>query len=215
MNTYRVWHGTCKSFQEFNLRAAYPQSAAGRGFYFTDCINDAESYSSNRHGDHRVKIDEVADRIMDRTGLPYERARMIAARKYQAQPRVIECEITMRRPLECWVNQSHIYIQRRSLKRVEKILASQPEDAYSRESAYELIMALYDGVNTYKLFRKMQCAGLSVFPKLVRALGYDGCIMYNTADWFPGLNGTRNSNHYIVYSRKQIKKVAENLVPFA
>jgi len=214
MTTYRVWHGTCKQWTRFDLRACYPQSCCGRGYYFSDCINDAESYSKSTHPDHRSKMWELADRLEQQRKIRGNTAVTMAQRVYSAQPRVIECELTIKKPLEFWKEHSRVYIERKSFKRLEKALAGYREDSYSLDSDNHLLTALLEGVDTSKLFKLMQRCGLSVFPNLVRALGYDGCIMHNTSEWFPGLNSNLNSNHYIVYNRGQINKVAEHIKSF-
>jgi hypothetical protein len=213
MITQRAWHGTCKTWNRFNLRACNPESACGRGFYFSDCINDATTYSVKSHPDHIAKISRKKYDLIDR-GMTYHTAEKKAKRLYNAPSRLIECELLMRNPLRLWKEGSKVYVRRQSFKRLSKVLEGYRDDGQESNSGENLINALADEVNTSELYRLMLRCGLSVFPRLVRALGYDSCIMYNTMEWWPYWYKNQ-ANHYIVYSRKQIVKIAENVVDAA
>lgn len=202
MTTHRVWHGTCKQWKRFDLRAGNPRSACGRGYYFSDCIDDAVSYSVKSHPDNKDKIMDKKYELIDK-GLPYHTAEKKAERVYNTS-RLLECELVMKKPLEFWKEGSSVWVERKSFKRLTKVLAGYREDAYSLDSGYKLIDALVDGVNTSELYSLMVNCGVSAFPQLVRALGYDSCIMHNTLEWWPRWY-QHQANHYIVYNRGQIK----------
>jgi len=73
-----VVHGTTSDFDTFDLKKSNPESDLGRGFYFTNNVDDVGINYAGIGPDLTNKIERTAERIADETGREYNDPEVVA-----------------------------------------------------------------------------------------------------------------------------------------
>lgn len=214
------YHMSQRRFRKFDWSRANPGSWFGACFYTSS--DDEEVVNNYNH--QSVDKQTYVDMIASRTGLPYNKARVVAlgCGKYEY---LHKCVLTMKNPFPAIGGK---YVQHTLGERATLALFEKMEERYifeRSEMGEHVLDYLRDGMTAYNLDKSLR--GLDVEHRdnpddwsrgdFVRdfliALGYDG-IIQQPSIFFPILYyGLDDVRHYVAFPATRIKIVSIQRLP--
>lgn len=236
-NLIPVHHGSAGGeFTVFNKDMANPESDWGRGFYFSDNMDDvAENYWGGGP-DLTNKIERLAEDITADSQLSYDEALEQAEKQLKTDPYKIDAYLNMENPATVGktilfdgseypvMNLSDYdniddYYQDLIYNLGDDVVADLGLDyKYADEIRAALGEEYYNGgIGLQEMKDKIMkmfiedydgnLVGNDVARSILENLGFDGIIDPTVADKFFGMEIPRNTSHYIAFNPNQIKSI--------
>ena len=234
----RVMHGTTHEFEEFKVVNPNEDDYYGPGFYFTDCpIDVSENYASLSGPDLRLKIELLAERMLD------AELNSVGNLSREEEDELSDAVTKKAEEMSVGKHQGTVYIT--YLKMENPVIISQkggtwlggdsgflneededewvdgPEATKLYEAVTEVLGEPEDwlsdffleGGRAFELDMLVRSNGDRDNPgadlaEIYRLMGFDGVIM--DANIFKNMKMTPGTKHYIVWSPRQIKSAIGN-----
>lgn len=197
----RLYHGTSRVFDSFNLENSCADSAVGSGIYMTTSFYDARDFYANPNSpDNSLALDREVCRLADELQVDEWKDRRVlkelARERMFKQHTVLSCEVKINNPF--------ILSKRpNKLETVVRLFDTEDDEVYPTD-AYHTISCYFEpeyddgeirGEDLRSQFYRNCNDG--DFGDLLRQMGYDGVVMLNVKQFFPMYDGFNQNPHHM------------------